>query len=96
MHTWLASCDAFANFSSMESNLSSCLMVGHPHLSGQQSSVHFGSPCIPHLLHRCLYQVERKRRKAGAALSHAKVAERLLAAQLRREAISHVKKRQPV
>jgi len=38
--------------------------------------------------------MERKRRKAGAALSHVKVAERLLAAQLRREAISHVKKRQ--
>ncbi|PVF95312.1 PIN domain-like protein [Serendipita vermifera] len=38
--------------------------------------------------------VERKRRKAGASLSHAKVAERLLAAQLRREAVSHVKKRQ--
>ncbi|CCA70774.1 related to RAD2-structure-specific nuclease of the nucleotide excision repairosome [Serendipita indica DSM 11827] len=40
--------------------------------------------------------VERKRRKAGAAISHAKVAERLLAAQLRREAIGHVKKRQPI
>ncbi|KAG8795789.1 DNA repair protein rad2, partial [Serendipita sp. 398] len=40
--------------------------------------------------------VERKRRKAGAAQSHAKVAERLLAAQLRKEALSHVrKKRQP-
>ncbi|CAG8700328.1 9387_t:CDS:2 [Acaulospora colombiana] len=38
--------------------------------------------------------VERKRRKAGASLSHAKVAERLLAAQLRREAVNHVKKRQ--
>ncbi|KAI0264472.1 hypothetical protein BC834DRAFT_883267 [Gloeopeniophorella convolvens] len=30
---------------------------------------------------------ERKRKKSGAALSHAKVAERLLAAQLRREAV---------
>ncbi|KAG8820145.1 DNA repair protein rad2 [Serendipita sp. 401] len=41
--------------------------------------------------------VERKRRKAGAAQSHAKVAERLLAAQLRKEALSHVrKKRQPI
>ncbi|KAI9512070.1 hypothetical protein F5148DRAFT_125581 [Russula earlei] len=32
---------------------------------------------------------ERKRKKSGAALSHAKVAERLLAAQLRREALNH-------
>jgi len=38
-------------------------------------------------------QIERKRRKAGAALSHAKVAERLLAAQMRREALSHLKNR---
>ncbi|KIM33466.1 hypothetical protein M408DRAFT_326175 [Serendipita vermifera MAFF 305830] len=38
--------------------------------------------------------IERKRRKAGAALSHAKVAERLLAAQMRREALSHLKTRQ--
>jgi hypothetical protein len=34
-------------------------------------------------------QAERKRRKAGAAQSHARVAERLLAAQLRREAVKH-------
>ena len=34
-------------------------------------------------------QAERKRRKAGAAQSHARVAERLLAAQLRREALNH-------
>ncbi|CAE6413835.1 unnamed protein product [Rhizoctonia solani] len=32
---------------------------------------------------------ERKRRKSGAAASHAKVAEKLLAAQLRREALRH-------
>ncbi|KAH9959585.1 hypothetical protein BC827DRAFT_1212397 [Russula dissimulans] len=32
---------------------------------------------------------ERKRKKSGAALSHAKVAERLLAAQMRREALNH-------
>ena len=34
-------------------------------------------------------QTERKRRKAGAAQSHARVAERLLAAHLRREALNH-------
>jgi len=33
---------------------------------------------------------ERKKKKSGAALSHAKVAERLLAAQMRREALNHV------
>ncbi|KAF8575156.1 PIN domain-like protein [Ramaria rubella] len=33
---------------------------------------------------------ERKRKKAGAADSHARVAEKLLAAHMRREAISHV------
>lgn len=32
---------------------------------------------------------ERKRKKSGAALSHAKVVERLLAAQMRREALNH-------
>ncbi|KZT07787.1 PIN domain-like protein [Laetiporus sulphureus 93-53] len=36
---------------------------------------------------------ERKKKKAGAALSHAKVAERLLAAQLRREALNHVQEK---
>ena len=35
-------------------------------------------------------QAERKRKKAGAADSHAKLAERLLAAQMRREALNHV------
>ncbi|KAJ7707605.1 hypothetical protein B0H17DRAFT_1033205 [Mycena rosella] len=34
---------------------------------------------------------ERKRKKAGAAISHAKLAEKLLAAQLRREALNHTK-----
>ncbi|KAL0065080.1 DNA repair protein rad2 [Marasmius tenuissimus] len=34
---------------------------------------------------------ERKRKKTGAAATHAKVAERLLAAQMRREALKHVK-----
>ncbi|KAI0925793.1 hypothetical protein AcW1_008124 [Taiwanofungus camphoratus] len=33
---------------------------------------------------------ERKKKKSGAALSHAKVAERLLAAQMRREALNNV------
>ncbi|CAE6427572.1 unnamed protein product [Rhizoctonia solani] len=37
---------------------------------------------------------ERKRRKSGAAASHAKVAERLLAAQLRREALRHTEERE--
>lgn len=37
-------------------------------------------------------QSERKKKKRGAALSHAKVAERLLAAQMRREALNHVKR----
>lgn len=32
---------------------------------------------------------ERKKKKSGAALSHAKIAERLLAAQMRREALTH-------
>lgn len=34
-------------------------------------------------------QNERRRKKEGAATTHAKVAERLLAAQLRREAVDH-------
>ncbi|KAK7690660.1 hypothetical protein QCA50_005759 [Cerrena zonata] len=33
---------------------------------------------------------ERKSKKSGAAASHAKIAERLLAAQMRREALTHV------
>lgn len=33
---------------------------------------------------------ERKKKKSGAAASHTKIAERLLAAQLRREAVNHV------
>jgi DNA excision repair protein ERCC-5 len=32
-------------------------------------------------------QAERKKKKAGAAASHAKVAEKLFAAQMRREAV---------
>lgn len=32
-------------------------------------------------------QAERKRRKVGAAFNHAKMAEKLLAAQMRREAV---------
>ncbi|EMD34053.1 hypothetical protein CERSUDRAFT_107818 [Gelatoporia subvermispora B] len=35
---------------------------------------------------------ERKSKKSGAAASHAKVAERLLAAQMRREALNHAQK----
>jgi len=37
----------------------------------------------------CSYdmQAERKRKKAGAAANHAKVAEKLFAAQMRREAV---------
>ncbi|KDQ14344.1 hypothetical protein BOTBODRAFT_32808 [Botryobasidium botryosum FD-172 SS1] len=35
---------------------------------------------------------ERRRKKSGAAVSHAKVAEKLLAAQLRREALNHVER----
>ena len=34
-------------------------------------------------------QSERKNKKSGAAASHAKVAERLLAAHMRREALNH-------
>jgi DNA excision repair protein ERCC-5 len=34
-------------------------------------------------------QRERKEKKSGAAVSHAKLAEKLLAAQMRREALSH-------
>lgn len=33
--------------------------------------------------------MERKKKKAGAAASHAKLAEKLLAAQMRREALNH-------
>ncbi|KIJ52582.1 hypothetical protein M422DRAFT_776205 [Sphaerobolus stellatus SS14] len=36
---------------------------------------------------------ERKRKKAGAAETHVRVAEKLLAAQMRREALSHVQKK---
>jgi DNA excision repair protein ERCC-5 len=32
---------------------------------------------------------DRKKKKSGAALSHVKIAERLLAAQMRREALGH-------
>ncbi|KAJ4500795.1 hypothetical protein C8R41DRAFT_874204 [Lentinula lateritia] len=38
---------------------------------------------------------ERRKKKTGAAASHVKLAERLLAAQLRREALKHVKKSSP-
>ncbi|KAJ4477244.1 hypothetical protein J3R30DRAFT_3483602 [Lentinula aciculospora] len=38
---------------------------------------------------------ERRRKKSGAAASHVKLAERLLTAQLRREALKHVKKPSP-
>ena len=34
-------------------------------------------------------QRDRKEKKSGAAVSHAKLAEKLLAAQMRREALSH-------
>ena len=34
-------------------------------------------------------QAERKKKKSGAAASHAKIAERLFAAQMRREALVH-------
>ena len=34
-----------------------------------------------------LNQNERRKKKSGAAVSHAKLAEKLLAAQLRREAV---------
>ncbi len=37
-------------------------------------------------------QNERKKKKSGAAESHAKLAERLLAAQLRKEAVNHAQK----
>jgi len=37
-------------------------------------------------------QTERKRKKAGAAENHARVAEKLLAAHLRREALNQVQK----
>ncbi|CAE6423076.1 unnamed protein product [Rhizoctonia solani] len=37
--------------------------------------------------------IERKKRKSGAAASHAKVAEKLLAAQLRREALRHAEEK---
>jgi DNA excision repair protein ERCC-5 len=33
--------------------------------------------------------MERKTKKTGAAASHAKLAEKLLAAQMRREALNH-------
>ena len=36
-----------------------------------------------------LRQNERKKKKAGAAASHARIAEKLLAAQMRREALNH-------
>ncbi|KAG6374398.1 hypothetical protein JVT61DRAFT_4435 [Boletus reticuloceps] len=39
--------------------------------------------------------VERKKKKSGAAASHAKIAERLLAAQMRREALVHAQASKP-
>ncbi|EGO24486.1 hypothetical protein SERLADRAFT_467878, partial [Serpula lacrymans var. lacrymans S7.9] len=38
---------------------------------------------------------ERKKKKSGAAVSHVKLAERLLAAQLRREALGHAQANRP-
>ncbi|KAI0288026.1 hypothetical protein BC826DRAFT_1040870 [Russula brevipes] len=38
---------------------------------------------------------ERKKKKSGAALSHAKVAERLLAAHMRREVLNHAQAQRP-
>lgn len=38
----------------------------------------------------CLAKSERKKKKSGASESHAKIAEKLLAAQMRREALKHV------
>ncbi|KXN88602.1 DNA repair protein rad13 [Leucoagaricus sp. SymC.cos] len=38
---------------------------------------------------------ERKKKKSGAALSHVKIAERLLAAQMRREAVNHAQGKNP-
>jgi DNA excision repair protein ERCC-5 len=37
-------------------------------------------------------QNERKKKKSGAAVAHVKLAERLLAAQMRREALNHAQK----
>jgi len=37
-------------------------------------------------------QSERKNKKSGAAESHAKIAEKLLAAQMRREAVNHAQR----
>ena len=37
-------------------------------------------------------QAERKKKKSGAAESHEKIAQKLLAAQLRKEALSHAKR----
>ncbi|KAF9647971.1 PIN domain-like protein [Thelephora ganbajun] len=39
---------------------------------------------------------ERRRKKDGAAITHAKVAERILAAQMRREAVDHAQGRKPL
>ena len=46
------------------------------------SSIH---SFLPHT-NKC-FQSERKKKKSGAAASHAQIAERLLAAQMRREAL---------
>ena len=37
-------------------------------------------------------QSERKKKKSGASESHAKIAEKLLAAQMRREALNHAQR----
>lgn len=42
---------------------------------------------VPLLCCHLTHQAERKRKKAGAAVNHAKMAEKLLQAQLRREAL---------
>lgn len=40
-------------------------------------------------------QTERKKKKTGAAASHVKLAEKLLAAQMRKEALNHAQPPQP-
>jgi hypothetical protein len=92
MPTFSVFCGGSANYCFTASNQSSYLMVALLP-SNDRQLLAFIIYSSDRKTHTRTLQIERKRRKAGAALNHAKVAERLLAAQLRREALSHLKSR---
>ena len=57
-----------------------CVETEHPGISLTLQGLNLISP---------LLQNERRKKKSGAAITHVKLAEKLLAAQMRREALNH-------